>query len=262
VELFLLELRVGSGLLLLDPRDLPREHRGDRVHERGEDQGALGAEEPVDADGRQAADEAPDDADDRQTRVGAHELALAADQRGHERAPGDRVRLLRHEQTERERVDQQGLGAARVHVSCDEEAEDAAGRARDEDHEPPATSDPVEQRAQQRRDDREGRHRDDQVQQHLLARLTGRHREEQGPGQRDGQAHVAADARGVGDRKSCERRRLGETGIGRAGRRRTTRRRCRGHGRSNDIGRCPLNRGAGEFTRRSFDGNLSAMYRR
>src|SRR5215207_319053 len=38
VELFLLELRVRARLLLFDPGDLPREHRPDRVDERGEDQ--------------------------------------------------------------------------------------------------------------------------------------------------------------------------------------------------------------------------------
>src|SRR5215216_710089 len=38
VELFLLELRVRARLLLFDTGDLPREHRPDRVDERGEDQ--------------------------------------------------------------------------------------------------------------------------------------------------------------------------------------------------------------------------------
>src|SRR5205823_12879131 len=71
---------------LFRSRDLPREHRRERIHERGENQGPLGAEELVDADGRQAADEPADDRDDRETRVRGDELALAADERGHERA--------------------------------------------------------------------------------------------------------------------------------------------------------------------------------
>ena len=195
--------------------------------------------------------------------VRGHELAFAADERRHERAPGDRVRLLHHEQAERQRVDQQGLGAARVHVARNEEAEQPAHRARGEDHQPPAAADPVEQRAEQRRDHGKRRHRDDQVQQDLLSRLAGRHGEEQGPGQRDGQADIAADARSVGDRKARERCGLGEAVVGRAGGRRATRRRCRGHGRSNVIGRRLRGR-VGErvhmpFLRRQFACHVSSV---
>ena len=76
-------------------------------------------------------------------------------------------------------------------------AQERADRHRRADRPAAAVAEPVEERPDQRRHDRERQHRQAQEQRDLAAGLAGRHLEEQGAGQRDRHGGVAGGVEGV-----------------------------------------------------------------
>ena len=91
--------------------------------------------------------------------------------------------------------------------------QERADRHRRADRPAAAVAEPVEERPEQRRHDRERQHRQAEEQRDLAARLAGRHLEEQRAGQRDRHRGVAGGVEGVHLDQPREPRPVGALGV-------------------------------------------------
>ena len=94
-------------------------------------------------------------------------------------------------------------------MTCHEDADEPSTEHGDDDHEAPAASRPVEKGTDDRRDHGEGRHGEDEVEEHLRSSGADADIEEERPRQGDGDEDVARDAHGVREREARERRKRG-----------------------------------------------------
>ena len=168
----------------------------DEEHDRAEAQHPRRARQLEDGRRDRSGDRATEDRDQREPRVRQHQLVGVVDDRGHERALGDRMPLRQHEHRERERVQEELVDGA-GHQQGEDRPPAEGGR--DEQAAPAAR--PVEQGTEHRRDDRERRHREDEVQDDLAAGSRRRRAEEDRVGEGDRHEHVAAHADRVRERQ-------------------------------------------------------------
>ncbi len=137
-----------------------------------------------------AADEGRAESEDRQPGVGLDERHPRRDEAGRGRAADHAVGLGEHQRAEGTRVEHEQVARVQRH---DQRQHAAAERAAG--HRPaPAVLEAVERRADHRCDDRERRHRDQQVEQDVPALGVRRRAEEDGAGQRDRDHRVRAVA--------------------------------------------------------------------
>ncbi len=135
-----------------------------------------------------------DDAGQRDPAVGLDQREVAGEQAGYGGGPRDAVRLGRDQHAERGGEDQRGAAGDRRRQRP---AQEGADRHRRADRPAPAVREPVEERADQRRHDRERQHREAEEQRDLVARLARGHLEEQAAGQRDRHRGVAGGVEDV-----------------------------------------------------------------
>ena len=141
------------------------------------------------------------------------QLFLVVHQRGHQSGARDRVRLLEHQDAERERVDDEALGRRLGDELRHREAEDPTADARADDHEATPTLDPVEGGPHDGSHHGERGHGQEQEQEDVAAGGARRLGEEQGPGEGRRHARIGGDARGMGRHEPRERRRRQEPRV-------------------------------------------------
>ena len=121
-----------------------------------------------------AAQEAGHGGDAGQARVGRDQITTVGDERRHQRALGDGIGLVEHEDAEHLGIQQQVLD-----VAGHEEAQDAAAEARRRRDHALRTGEAVDERTDERREQEERRERHEQVGDDAWTRRTDGHVEEQ-----------------------------------------------------------------------------------
>ena len=154
-----------------------------------------------------AAQEAGHGGDAGEARVGRDEIALVGDERWHQRALGDGIRLVEHEDAEHLGIQQQVLDVAR-----DEEAQDAAAEARRRRDDALRTGEAVDERTDERCEQEEGRERHEQVGNDAWTCRADGHVEEQRPRERDREEGVRGVAGRMRRRQPGERHRTQNAG--------------------------------------------------
>ena len=183
------------------------DHGACDVDDAGEAERDTGPEELLQARARQREQRPRRHRDDRKARVHRYERAAFREDVGNQRAPADPVRPRQHKRAEGQRVQREVL-RARGH----QEREHTSPDHREEDRDAVRPAPPVQQRADDRREQRERRHRQQQVQPDVRARLVGRHREEKRSGERHRDKRIACRVRRLGEHHARERR-PGEEGL-------------------------------------------------
>ena len=163
--------------------------------------------------GDRRGDRRADHARERDPAVGLDQREAVRQQAGYGGGAGHAVRLGRDEYAERRGIEQRRVVGDRAGEHPAEEGADREGRP---DRPAPAVAEPVEERADQRRHDRERQHRQAEEQRHLAARLAGGAGEEDRGRQRDRDGGVAGRVGGVQVDEPGQPGLLGALGAGRA----------------------------------------------
>ena len=168
-------------------REPDRTDRGDDEEHERVAQRPLGA-----GDRRQPGDRrghgGTHDAGEGHPGVGLDQGESLRQQAGYGGGAGHAVRLGRDQHPERGREQPRRVGD---HGGAEHPAEERADRHGAADRPAATVAEPVEERADQRRDDRERQHRQAEEQRHLAPRLAGRDLEEEGAGQGDRDRGIA-----------------------------------------------------------------------
>ena len=156
------------------------ENRARYVDQGADAQHPGGAAQDLDAAGQHDAQGRGDERYQRGPRVRGHQGELGGQQPGRHRAAHHPVGLLQDQHAECGRKQRQRIVQGRGHPP----AQQAPGEQRAGHDVAASLLNPVQHRPDERREHHERRHRDEQVENHLAARLVERGVEEQRPGQR------------------------------------------------------------------------------
>lgn len=191
--------RGGDGDAVRRPRQAQGDHRAESEDKGAEDERPLRADlqEP---DGERCRREARERGEHGELGVRAGEVVAGGGHLRDEGGPRDEVELAEDEHAE-------GLGEKQqsVDVARHQKAQHGRTDVRDRDARAASLPAAVEKWAERRPDEREGRDREQQVEQHLALGGAGRDREEERTRQRHRDAGRAGRLHGVDERQAAER---------------------------------------------------------